>query len=482
MSEKKRLFSNSLSMLSNRLGQAITSFILTIAITRSLGAATLGQYLLAISFFYVFVNLASQGFKTLFTRNIAREPESISTYLVSGTFLQFIFCLFGYAALLIFIFLLPYSPETSRICYIIGLTVIPFGLSNITEAILQAQEKMYLIAISTVPVYIIRVVIMIIAMNQGHNLEYVGGIFVASEILILFIEWLLLVQSVKPKWQIDKDFIGNTLKLSRTFFAIEGIGVIASKVDILIISLLGSELLIGIYGGMGQVIQPFYVVANSISLAAFPNMSKAVYIGKEKQIEVSQGIIETLLCIALPFFIGLFFIGQQLLIFIYKDPIFSRPEIGIVLNIVSFCIIISSFSRTFSYLLISNGYEKFNLIEVIVTTSVAVVTGILLISQYKLLGAAFMDLGMTLSRFSVLTYAVYTRVFSLNVWKIFRRPLLITAFISLIFIITKNINLDLLSTVAIVFIAYFILLGILAVKIFGGFQAVKQKLLNRGLN
>ncbi len=479
MSEKRKLFSNSLAMLTNRLAQAITTFILTAAISRSLGADILGQYILAISYFYIFVNLASQGFKTLFTREISREPESTPIYLASGTLLQLIFCLLGYAALVLVIILAHYSPETSRICYIIGLAVIPFGLSNITEGILQAQEKIHLIAISTVPIYILRVLIMILAINEHYGIEYVGEIFVASETLILLIEWFLILQDVKPEWQIKKDFIWDTLKASRTFFAIEGIGVIASKVDVLIISLLGSELLIGIYGAIGQIMQPFFLVSNSVSLAVFPNMSKAVYLSKDKQREVIEGIIETLLCMGLPFFVGILFIGQDLLLFVYKDPVFGKPEVGIILHILSIAIITGSFSRSFSYLLIANGYEKFNLLEVLVTTSVSLLSGVVLISQYKLLGAAYMGLAMNFSNFSILSYAVYSRILSINLWKIFHRPLLISSFMALVLLITKNLNFDLLITVLIAVIAYMIFGGFLVLKLFGGFKSVKQKLLSR---
>lgn len=480
MSERKKLFSNSLFMLINRLGQAITSFVLTAAIARGLGAAALGQYVLAISYFYIFVNLASQGFKTLFTREISREPESTPTYLVTGTLLQLIFCLFAYAALVIVIYVLPYSRETSRICYIIGLTVIPFGLSNITEAILQAEEKMHLIAVSTVPLYILRVFLMILAMNYHYSIEYVGAIFVASETLILVIEWLLIIQDVQPQWQLKKDFIWHILKLSRTFFAIEGIGIIASRLDVLIISLLGSELLIGIYGAIGQVMQPFSLVSSSVSLAAFPNISKAVYVSKDKQREVAEGIIETLLCMGLPFFVGLLFIGQEILVFIYKDPVFTQPEIKIIFHILSIAIITSSFSRTFSYLLIANGYEKFNLLEVLITTSVSVLSGIILISHYKLLGAAYMDLAMTFSRFGTLTYAVYSRILWIRLFKVMRIPLIISAFMAAVFLIMKNLNLDLLITILLAMISYAIFVTILAMIIFGGFTAIKQKLLNRG--
>ncbi len=476
MSERRKLAVNSISMLVNRLTQGIVTFVLTAAIARTLGAYALGQYLLAISYYYIFVNLASQGFKTLFTRELARDPEITPVYLVNGTLLQFVFSIIGYVALVVVVFLLHYSPDTSFICYMMGLTIVPFALSNITEAIFQAQEKMHLIAISTVPVYILRLLAMLWAMQLHYGIEYIAVILVFSESLILAIEWFLLTKIVKPQWQIKQDFIWNTIKATRMFFAIEGIGIIAGKIDILILSILGSEVLIGIYGAVSQLLQPFYIISSSITLAAFPGMSKAVYLGKEKQRDSTENVIDILLCIGLPFFLGLLFFGKELLLFIYKDPSFAQANVILILNIISLSLITSNFSRAFSYLLIANGFEKFNLLEVTLTTAVGGLAGVVLISQYKLLGAALMSLAMTFTNFSVFTYVVYSRLFSLQLWRVMRRPLLISGFMLIVFLILQKINLDFLLTIILATCSYCFFAGLLTIRAFGGFDSVWQKI------
>lgn len=62
----KKFLKNSLSLLVNRIVQGVTTFVLTVAIGRTLGAYALGQYLLAVSYYYIFVNISSQGLKTFF--------------------------------------------------------------------------------------------------------------------------------------------------------------------------------------------------------------------------------------------------------------------------------------------------------------------------------------------------------------------------------------------------------------------------------
>jgi O-antigen/teichoic acid export membrane protein len=466
MPQPNKLISNSLAMLVNRLTQGIATFILTATIARTLGAEVLGQYLLAMNYYFIFVNLFSQGFKTLFTRELSLNPEIAPIYLVSGTLLQLLLGLIGYIAMSTTIFILPYSDTTSAICYVVGAMIIPFALSNITEAIFQAQEKMHLIAFSTVPIYILRLLAIIWFLQLQYGLEYVAITLIISESLILIVQWLLLLKIVKPKWQIDRDFIWKAINESKTFFALEGMGIIASRIDILTLSLLGSEALVGIYGAICQLLQPYDIVSSSLALAAFPSMSKAVAEGKTKQRQVVENVIEILLCISLPFLVGIYFIGDRLLLFIYQNPSFT--DRAVILHIISLSLITAAFSRPFNYLLIANGLEKLNLIEVAITTVVGGLTGIVLISQFKLMGAALMSLSISFTNFSVMMFFVHNRLFHIQLLKIMFRPLLISFLMGIVFLVMYQISLDFLSTVVLATLFYIGFTTLLVVRKPGG--------------
>ncbi|WP_260447444.1 oligosaccharide flippase family protein, partial [Nostoc sp. UCD120] len=472
--EKYKFISNSVSMIINRLAQSITAFVLTSAIARTLGAEALGQYLLAYSYYFIFVGIASQGLKTLFTRELAREPQKTSVYLISGTWLQLIFSLFSYGALVIVVFLLPYSSTTSTLCYIMGLTIIPFALSNITEAIFQAQEKMHLIAISTVPVYILRLIIMIWAMQMKYKIGYLGVILFSSETLILIVEWIIITRLVKIQWQIDVNFVLRTIKSARTFFAIEGIAVVTGRIQILILSLLGNEFLVGLFGGISQLLQPFTIIANSIVLAMFPRFSKAIDQGRDKQRKIAENIIEVLLIMALPLFIGLFFFGKDLLTFVYDS---SFAQANLALRLSAMALFFLPFIRSLSYLLVANGFEIVNLREVVITTIFGSLGGVVLVSQYQLIGAALMVLLMTILGFSQYMYFTYTRLFSLNLWRILRRPLLISFLLIPVFILLQKINLDFIFTLLIATCVYSLFVICLGIRAFGGFRFLWIKFL-----
>ncbi|MDZ8110118.1 MAG: oligosaccharide flippase family protein [Nostoc sp. DedQUE12a] len=476
MVKNRKLITNSVSMVVNRLAQSITAFVLTASIARILGAEVLGQYLLAFTYYFIFVNIASQGLKTLFTREIAREPEKTPLYLISGTWLQLIFSCLSYVVLVIIVFLLPYSSETSTACYIMGLTIIPFSLSNITEAIFQAKEKMHLIALATVPVYVIRLFIMLWAMQRNYGVDYLAAILVISESVILGIEWLLITKIVKAKWQIDRDFVWKTIKNSRTFFAIEGLAVVNGRIQILILSLSGSEFVIGVYGGIIQLFQPFLIIANSIGIAMFPGLSKAVNQGRDKQRNIIEKCIEILLTIGLPLCVGLLFIGKNLLVFIY-NPSFAQGSLA--LSIIAISLIFLPFNQSLSFLLVANGFEIVNLRQVAINTILGSLLGLILVSQYNLLGAAIMALLMSFIAFSQYLYFTYTLVFPLNLWRIIRSPLIISILMAVVFMVLETINLNFLLTLAIATCCYILFVSFLSIHALGKIHIVWEKLVKK---
>ena len=474
-----QLLVNSLSLLGNRLIQGISTFTLTTVIARNLGADQLGQYILALGYYSVFVTFFGLGLRTLFTRELAREGERASVYLVSGSLLQLILSIIAYILLATVVFLMPYSAETSTICYILGLSVIPFALSNITEAIFQAQERMHLIAISTSPIYLLRVGAMIlVVLNSTHAIEYVAAIMVLSEVLILILQWLLLMRTVKPQWKIDLQFMSDSFNAAKTLFAIDGVGVIAGKIDILLISLLGSEVLIGIYGAIRQLFQPFEIICSSLCSAVFPRMSSLVVLGKKAQRENTENFLDILFCISLPLVPSIFFYyGYELLILMYKRPEFAQGELP--LKIIAISAVLSPAVRLFNYLLLANRMEKYNLMEVVITTISGGLLGIFLISKYQLIGAAWMGVAMSLCSCGISTYAIRKHLFKIDMFRVLRRPVLITGLMLVLLLVLQLFNLNLQSSLIINIIFYILVAVLILVHQFGGLAVIRQNITGR---
>lgn len=467
---------NSLSLLGNRVIQGIATFALTTVIARNLGAEQLGQYILAIGYYCIFVTFFGLGLRTLFTRELSKTGEKASVYLVSGSLLQFILSIIAYCLLVTVVFLMPYSDRTSTICYIMGLSVIPFALSNITEAIFQAQERMHLIAVSTSPIYVLRTGAMIwTVLHVDLAIEYVAAIMTISEVAILILQWLILMRTVKPAWKIDFAFMTDSFLAAKTLFAIDGVGIIAGKLDVLLISLLGGEILIGIYGAIRQLVQPFEIIGNSLCSAIFPRMSNAVILGKQEQRKRIEFFLDILFCISLPLIPTVFFFyGEQILVFTYKNSEFARG--GTPLKIVAISVVLFPLMRLANYLLIANNLERYNLMEVIVTTILGSSIGAYAIANYQLIGAASMGVAMSICSCSLYLYVIYTHLFKIRFIKVLRRPVIITGLMLSLLLILQQLHFNLLLNLSISIGFYSLVAVLMLIRQLGGVTVIQQLL------
>jgi len=449
---RRKLLGNSLALLANRLGQSISAFVIVALVARMLGAHALGQYMLAFSFYFVVMTIVAQGFKTLFTREMAKDSSRAGDYLVSGSVLQLGCAIVGYLVLIGIVAALPYSPDTSAICNLLGVMLIPYALSNVTESVFQAFDKMHFIALSTTPVYVLRVIGVWLALSSGAGLDRVCEIMVASEVVVLLIEWLFVMRLVRPARRVDGAFIGRVVAQARTLVAIEGMSVVRSRSQMFILSLMGGEVMVGLYGGIMQLLQPFLIASHSLVASVFPSMAKASTIGVERQRALTARIIETLLVVSIPFIVALMWVGDDLMVLVYDDPRFAAAALPLV--IVGIGTVASSFNRALSFVLVANGHENVNLREVIISTFLGGALSIWLVHQYGLMGAAISGPIVGLAACIQYSYAVHKRLFPINHLPLLVRPLLVGAAMFALFAVLDHVHTHLWSTLAITGVAY----------------------------
>jgi len=195
---------------------------------------------------------------------------------------------------------------------------------------------------------------------------------------------------------------------------------------------MGGEVMVGLFGAMQQLLQPFLIASQSLVMGAFPSMVKSAALGPERQRKLTAGIIEMLLMVSIPFVIALAWIGDRLLEFVYHDPRFASAALP--LTILAVGLLASSFNRALSFVLVANGHERVNLREVIISTVLGGTLSVVLIHQYGLIGAAITMPIVALIGFAQYGYAVHTRLFTLDYLRILARPLLVGVAMQVAFI------------------------------------------------
>ena len=468
ISPKRTLLSNSVCAFISRGSQSFTSFAILAVIAQFRGAESVGQYVLAFNYYFIFMTITAQGFRTLFVREIASQPEQASKYLVNGSLLQFFSSAVGYTLLVLIVVILPYKPDTTIVCCVMGLMMFPFSLWNITEAIFLAQSKMHFQLASTAPIYFARVFLVIWVLQNGGNLIEVSAVLVASECLVLLMQWLIAVRLVKPKFQINWQFLTHMLRNARTLLVVEGLAVLSARIQVVILSLLASEAVVGLYGAILQILLPFHIFSYSLMSVVLPILSKQMEDRREQQQKTIEKTLIVLLCVSLPATVGLFFQGSNLLAMLYRNSSFTEPTTNIALVIVSLNFIVLTFQQPLSLLLVANNLERFNLREIKASIFVSSILAVALIPKYQLVGAA---VATTISgAFGAAQYVYYAWRYAcaFNFWRVTFYPTLLAAAIVIVFYGLQASQQNLATTLLVATTAYGILCSLLLAHVFGG--------------
>lgn len=387
MNSVRRMTANFASLLTSEVVNRATTFVLYALVARYLGAFQFGQLSLALTLFFVFQVLAGAGLKTFVTREVARDRRKTGQYLVNGSAIVVVSSLLSLAILMFLVRLLSYSAGTASAILLLSLGVLPFSLSTVNKAVFRAWERMHYIAWANVPVHIAKVGLALLLVRQGHGLFHLILLLLASYATILVLEWWLMLRHItRPRVSVDRHFCVGMIRSTTTFLGITGIVAINTSLDLLLLSRLTNETTVGLYSAGFQLITPLIVVYDTIMMSVFPEMCRRFASGLEGLKRLSAIMLELLLAIALPVVIGLFFLANQVLLFIYGDADFGLASPA--LRILVWALILVAFTHVLGRALVASLKEKVPLRIVVTSTLIKLLLGLMLVSQFGLLGAA----------------------------------------------------------------------------------------------
>jgi O-antigen/teichoic acid export membrane protein len=307
----------------------------------------------------------------------------------------------------LFVRAVGYSPETASVILLLSLGVLPFSLSVVNKAVFQAWERMHYIAWANVPVHAAKVGLAFLLVRNGYGLFELILLLLASYITILALEWwLMLWRIARPRVGIDRRFCMAMVRSTIPFLGITGIVAINTSLDLLLLSRLTNETEVGLYNAALQLVTPLMVVFETVMLSVFPEMCRRFATGLESLKRLSGYMLELLLTIALPVVIGLWFLAEAVLLLLYGDADFALASRA--LRILVWTLVLMAYTQVLGRALVASLREKVTLRIIAATTLLKLLLGLVLISQFGLMGAAVAALLTALVE-AVLHYAAVSR-------------------------------------------------------------------------
>ena len=387
MTKRNSIIPNAMFMLASDVSMRAATFAIYAMVSRMLGAREFGQLAIAFALFYLFRSLAAAGVKVLLVREVARRPDESGKYLTRALMFVVPTSIAGSLLMVASGFLLRYDADTLAVTIAIAPAVFGAGLSAVWEGMLQARERMRLIAYATVPASVALIVCSYFLLAAGGSVVGVTRVMSATFLTIAAVQGILVFRYVawpRLAWEPSQ-----ALALGRkalTFLGIDLVIAIWGGVGVLVLSSFVDEAAAGLYSAAVQLWVPAKLAIDNVAISFFPAMCRESARRLDTLRRLNGDLIELLLALSIPSAIGLSVIAESALETVYGSDEFAAAALP--LRFIAWSLIMSSLTTALGKVLLAAGRETSTLRIVSVNFAVELSLALALTPLWGIGGAA----------------------------------------------------------------------------------------------
>ncbi len=388
MSKLKRGLKNFSYLTAGKIISQAIGFIGLIYIARILGPDYYGVYVTVGVFMGMFQLVTFSGLHKVIIRKGSRDLENMGEVLDGTVGLKGLFTLIAILVMLIASFFTTYETATKLYIGIFSLKLFSKSFTSFFDTIYQATEKMQYIPLFAILYRIVYVSSAIFLLSLGYGLFSLVMVSVLTSGLEVGLKFLhsktLIAFDIRSKVTIDKKIIWPAV----IFSAIGVVNMISTRVDLLMISFLGTSEEVGIYGIAYQLVREGTMLRNLLSTAFFPIFIKAF---QEKSLNRLLLVKYSLLGIGAMVVAGIFafFYAEPIVVLLFGEDF---RESGYILSVLVFYLVAWWSTLPFTTAAQATNNEKVILVGWTVMALLNVPLNLILYLSFGLIGIAYSTL------------------------------------------------------------------------------------------
>ena len=142
MNTVQRIAKNTGIMLTSQVISYILAFLYMMYMARYLGVAAFGILSVAIAFMRIFSALSDLGLSTFMVREVARDKSLGAKYLANISLMKVILVSVTFGLIALTVNIMGYPSRTITVVYVVGLSVIFMGFTQVFYGFFRAFERM----------------------------------------------------------------------------------------------------------------------------------------------------------------------------------------------------------------------------------------------------------------------------------------------------------------------------------------------------
>lgn len=390
MSQLKTIGKNSAVLFVAQILSYVLAFFYTLYMARYLGADGYGSISLAVSLTGIFGILVDMGLNTLLIREVARDKSKTNKFISNTAIMKVILSLVTLGAIYIFVNLSGYSELVKTLIYVVYLSVVIGSYSNIFNAVMQAEEKMEYVSVSTIISGLVMFFGTLIGIYYSWDVVYFAALYVISNGLnFIYISIIYFWKFNVPQIDVDFGFWKPVLKEAWPFGLTSLSGQLYTYVDTVIISLMQGTLVVGWYSAAYRLIITLLFVPTAVNIAIFPVMSRLYTSSKESLLLVNERYFKYMLILGVPLGFGTVVLADKIILLIFGTEYI--PSI-IALQILIWTTVFTFVGASFVQLLQSINKQLILTKISFICLVINVILNLFLIPTYSYIGASAVTL------------------------------------------------------------------------------------------
>jgi len=427
-----------------RVVQTALAFVIIILIVRYLGEKGFGDYIIVVTFIYIFSVFADLGLYSIVVREISREDADEKKIINNAFTLRltaglFIFCLAYFASLLF-----PYSDNVR-----FGIAVAALGfwtLSNIQVlmGLFQKRLAMDKVAIAEIAGRVAQLFfVWYFIANDFGFLHIIFAIFLGA-LVNFFLVLYFASKYVKIKLEFDFRFWKKLLLQSYPLAISAILVLIYFKLDTIFLSVMKTSEAVGIYGLSYKILENLIFFPAMIVGLTMPIMSKYIFTNQDKFKSVVQRTLNFLIIAFIPIAFGVIMTSDKI-IKLFSDEGFRDSPL--VLNILIIALGFIFLGALFSNVIIAANRQKRLAQIYFVGMIFNVVTNIIFIPKYSYFGAAATTVATELLITALMIGVIYKTIKFIPSFGISRKALLASLLMALVLYYFSHLNIFFLAVI-----------------------------------
>ena len=385
MSTVKKIINNtSWLAISEIIGKGI-SFASIVLIARYLGDEGFGKYAFAMAMAMIFIVFVDFGFHTFVTREIARKKQDAKIYLENLCVSKIILSIFIYIIMIGFVFIIGKPADIRHLVYLSGIYMILHSFNTFFRGVYQGVEKMKYHAINYIleKILFICLVVLFISLKFGI-VGILYAIIISTGIGFIYNIFTIYFNITPFSFKINFKIIKKTFKKSFWFLATSVFIIIYFKIDILMLSLMKDDIVVGHYNAAYNLLYAFLFIPGVVTMAVYPVLSRLFKRNINLLKQKLNIITKYYILAAIPTVLFFFTLGPYLIKILYGNEFKSSM---ILFQVLSFAFLFVFISYILSFSLNAVDKQKYTTIAAAICMLVNIVINFLLIPSMAAMGA-----------------------------------------------------------------------------------------------